>query len=54
MHTLTTFIQLSLGSPSHNNQRKRNKGIHIGKVKLSLFADDRRLQDGDIYYTVYD
>ena len=42
MSTLTTFIQLSFGSPSHDNQRrKRNKIIQIVKeVKLPLFADD--------------
>ena len=42
MSTLTTLIQHSFGSPSHNNQRrKRNKIIQIGKeLKLSLFADD--------------
>ena len=43
MHTLTTTIQHSFGSPSHSNQRrKRNLKIQIGKeeVKLSLFADD--------------
>ena len=39
---LTTFIQNSLGSPSHSNQRgKEIKEIQLGKeVKLSLFADD--------------
>ena len=43
MPTLTTTIQLSFGSFSHNNQKKKKKKvIHIGKeeVKLSLFADD--------------
>ena len=43
MPTLTTTIQHSFGSFSHNNQRKKEiKGIQIGKeeVKLSLFADD--------------
>ena len=43
MPTLTTFIQHSFGSPSHDHQRGiRNKRIQIGKeeVKLSLFADD--------------
>ena len=54
MYTHTTFIQHSLGSSSHNNQRKRNKGIQIGKeVKLSLCADDRILQDGYIYIILY-
>ena len=41
MPTLTTTIQHSFGSPSHSNQRRKIKGIQIGKeVKLSLFADD--------------
>ena len=39
--TLTTIIQYSFGSLSHSNQRRKIKGIQIGKeVKLSLFADD--------------
>ena len=39
--TFTTTIQHSLGSFSHSNQRRKRKGIQIGKeeVKLSLFAD---------------
>ena len=41
MRTLTTTIQHSFGSPSHSNQRRKRKGIHVGKeVKLSMFADD--------------
>ena len=42
MSTLTTTIQHSFGSPSHNSQRRKEiKGIQIGKeVKFSLFADD--------------
>ena len=43
MPTLTTAIQYSFGSPSHNNQRKkRNKKNPDWKreVKLSLFTDD--------------
>ena len=43
MPTLATFIQHSIGSPSHSNQtRKEIKGIQIVKeeVKLSLFADN--------------
>ena len=39
----TTSIQHSIGSSSHNDQkRKINKGNQIGKgeVKLSFFADD--------------
>ena len=43
MSTLTTIIQHSFGSLSHDNQRRKiNKRIHIGKekIKLSLFADD--------------
>ena len=41
MSILVTFTQHSFGSPSHSNQRRKIKGIQIGKeVKLSLFADD--------------
>ena len=43
MRTFTTFIQRSIRSPSHSNERrKRGKGIQIGKeeAKLSLFVDD--------------
>ena len=44
MSTLTTFIQHSIGSPSHSNQtnKKKIKGIQTGReeVKLSLYADD--------------
>ena len=42
MPILVTFIQLSFGSPSLSNQRRKRKGIQIGKevVKLSIFADD--------------
>ena len=41
MSTITTFIQHSFRSPSHGNQRRKTKGIQMGKeVKLSLFADD--------------
>ena len=43
MPALTTFIQHSIGSPSHSNQtNKRNKFLQIGieEVKLSLNADD--------------
>ena len=42
MPTLTTVIQHSFGSPCHSNQRRKIKGIQIGKedIKLSLFADD--------------
>ena len=43
MSTLTAIIQLSFGSLSYSNQRrKRNKRIHIRKeeAKLSLFAGD--------------
>ena len=42
MPTFTTFIQHSFVSPSHGNQRRKKKGIQIGKeeVKLLLFADD--------------
>ena len=40
--TFTTIIQHSSGSLSFSNQRRKRKGIKIGKegVKLSLFADD--------------
>ena len=39
--TFTTIIQHSSGSPSYSNQRRKRKGIQIGKeVKLSLCADD--------------
>ena len=42
MPTLTTFIQHSIGSPSHSYQTKGMKGVQIGreKVKLLLYADD--------------
>ena len=43
MPTLTTVIQHSIGSPSHNNQtNKRNKRYSNWKkeVKLSLYADE--------------
>ena len=42
MSTFTTVIQHSSGSPSYSNQRRKIKGIQIGKeeVKISLFADD--------------
>ena len=35
-------MQNSSGSPGYSNQRKKRKGIQIGKeeIKLSLFADD--------------
>ena len=37
-----TTIQHSFGSPSHRNQRRKIKGIQLGKeeIKVSLFADD--------------
>ena len=39
--TFTTIIQHSSGSPSYSNQRRKVKGIQIGKeVKITLFADD--------------
>ena len=40
--TLTTFMLKSTGSSSYSNQKKKIKGIQIGKevVILSLFADD--------------
>ena len=41
MPTLISFIQYSIGSPSHHREEK--KEIQIGKeeIKLSLFVDDR-------------
>ena len=41
MSTFASFIQCSFGNSSHSNQRRKRKGIQIGKeeVKLSLFAD---------------
>ena len=48
MSTLATFIQHILGSPRHNNhRRKRNKNNPIGKVKLSLFTDGTILYIGN-------
>ena len=39
--TFTTIIQHNSGIPSYSNQRRKIKGIQIGKeVKLSLFTDD--------------
>ena len=40
--TLATVTQHSFGSSSHSSQRRKRKGIQIGKeeVKLSLSADD--------------
>ena len=42
MPTLTSSIQHNIGSPSHNNQRRKIKCIQIGReeVQLSLYADD--------------
>ena len=42
MPTLTTFIQHSIGSPSHSNQtRKRNKGNPNWKgISKTVTADD--------------
>ena len=39
---LSHYYQHSSGSPSYSNQRRKIKGIQVGKekVKLSLFADD--------------
>ena len=50
MPTFTTFIQHSIGNPSHSNQREKEiKGIQIEReeVKLSLFADDMILYTGN-------
>lgn len=42
MCTLTTFIQHSIGKPSHSNQTRKRKDIYTGKeeIKLPLFADE--------------
>ena len=42
MPTLTSTIQHNFVGFSHSSQRRKRKGIQIGKeeVKLSLFADD--------------
>ena len=42
MLTFTSIIQYSSGSSSYSNQRRKRKGIQIGKeeVNLALFADD--------------
>ena len=42
MASFPLIIQHSFGSPTYSNQKRKRKGIQIGKeeVKLSLFADD--------------
>ena len=42
MSSLATVTQHSFGSSSHSSQRRKRKGIQIGKeeIKLSLSADD--------------
>ena len=41
MPTLTISSQHRTESPSHSHQRRKRKGIQIGKeVKLSLYASD--------------
>ena len=36
---ISTFIQHSFGSPSHENKRKKEiKGIQIGKEEVKLFT----------------
>ena len=42
MPTLTTFVQHSIGSPSHSHLTNKRKVIQIGKeeVKFSLYAVD--------------
>ena len=42
MSTVTTLIQHCSGRPSHGHQRRKIKGIQIGKeeIKMSLFVDD--------------
>ena len=50
MHTLATFIQHSIGSPSQKiRQKKVIKSIQIGnkELQLSLFADDMTLYIGN-------
>ena len=44
MSTLITFVQQSFENTRHGNQRQiKIKGIQIGDVELSLFADDMTL-----------
>ena len=43
MYSFTTFIQHSIGNPSHSNQKEKEiNGIEVRKeeVKLSFSADD--------------
>ena len=46
---LSTFIQHSIGSPTHFNHTRKRKGIQTEKeeVKLSLFADDMKSYIGN-------
>lgn len=39
MATLTSYIQVDIGSPSQSNLA-RKKGIQIEKVKFSLYGGD--------------
>ena len=45
MPTPTTVISHKIGSPGHSNQKRKTKGIRIGReeVKLSRKADDKIL-----------
>ena len=46
MSTFTTFIQHSIGSSSHSDQKSKNNKKHPNgkkEVKLSLFAGDMRV-----------
>ena len=49
MSSVFSFIQLSFGSPSLSNQRRKRKEIHIRKeeVRLSLFAGNVILYIGN-------
>ena len=49
MSTLTTFIQHSIGNPSHSNQARKISNIYLnlrGRNKISLFANDITLYIG--------
>jgi len=51
MPILSTFIQHRFRNPSHSSQRRKRKGIQIGKeeVKLSLFANNILYIENIIY-----
>ena len=44
MPILATYIQPSIESPSHSNQKRKKKVIQIERkeVRLSFFADDMK------------